>query len=168
MCIGARRCRTSSSECYNTPMSPLYHSGKALDVVPGWSIFDYADNLRVRVPTSCGRTGECHECIVEVKQGADALSPLTPSEEFLRGNYRLACQAHVVDENADVEFAVLRRQPRILTHSVRRQVDIDPLTSRDGDSVVFRRRAHRHLPGTNLRPRSGHRDDYGGYEPRRP
>ena len=118
-------------------MSPLYHSGQALDVVPGWSIFDYADNLRVRVPTSCGRTGECHECIVEVKRGAGALSPLTPAEGFLRGSYRLACQAHVVDESADVEFAVLRRQPRILTHSVRRQVDLDPLTSRDGDSVVF-------------------------------
>ena len=118
-------------------MSPLYHSGQALDVVPGWSIFDYADNLHVRVPTSCGRTGECHECIVEVKRGAEALSPLTEAEDFLRGSYRLACQAHVVDENTDVEFAVLRRQPRILTHSVRRQVDLDPLTSRDGDSVVF-------------------------------
>ncbi len=118
-------------------MSPIYHSGQALDVVPGWSIFDYADNLRVRVPTSCGRTGECHECIVEVKRGADALSPLTPAEEFLRGGYRLACQARVIDEGADVEFAVLRRQPRILTHSVRRHVDLDPQTSRDGDSVVF-------------------------------
>ena len=118
-------------------MSPLYHSGQTLDVVPGWSIFDYADNLHVRVPTSCGRTGDCHECIVEVKRGADALSPLTEAEGFLRGSYRLACQARVIDEGADVEFAVLRRQPRILTHSVRRQVDLDPLTSRDGDSVVF-------------------------------
>ena len=123
--------------CYNTAMSPLYHSGQALDLVPGWSIFDYADNLRVRVPTSCGRTGECHECIVEVKRGAEALSPLTPAEGFLRGNYRLACQAQVIDPDADVEFAVLRRQPRILTHSVRRQVDLDPLTSRRGDAVVF-------------------------------
>ena len=128
---------TSSAECYNTAMSPLYHSGQALDLVPGWSIFDYADNLRVRVPTSCGRTGECHECIVEVKRGAEALSPLTPAEGFLRGNYRLACQAQVIDPDADVEFAVLRRQPRILTHSVHRQVDLDPLTSRDGDAVVF-------------------------------
>ncbi len=118
-------------------MSPLYHSGQALDVVPGWSIFDYADNLRVRVPTSCGRTGECHECIVEVKRGAEALSPLTPAEGFLRGSYRLACQARVIDESADVEFAVLRRQPRILTHSIRRQVDLAPMISRDGDSVVF-------------------------------
>ena len=35
----------------------------------GKSIFDYADALSVRVPTSCGRTGECHECIVEIKEG---------------------------------------------------------------------------------------------------
>ena len=118
-------------------MSPLYHSGQALDLVSGWSIFDYADSLRVRVPTSCGRTGECHECIVEVKRGGEALSPLTEAEGFLRGSYRLACQARVVDQDAEVEFAVLRRQPRILTHSVRRQVELDPLTSRDGDAVVF-------------------------------
>ena len=103
----------------------------------GKSIFDYADALSVRVPTSCGRTGECHECIVEIKRGIDALSPLTEAEAFLREDYRLACQATIVDADADVEFAVLRRQPRILTRSVRRDIDIDPRTRRVGDGVFF-------------------------------
>ena len=103
----------------------------------GRSIFDYADALSVRVPTSCGRTGECHECIVEIKRGIDALSPLTEAEAFLREDYRLACQATIVDADTDVEFAVLRRQPRILTRSVRRDIDIDPLTRRIGDGVFF-------------------------------
>ena len=119
-------------------MSPLYHGGRALDLAAGKTIFDYADTLKVRVPTSCGRSGECHECIVEVRRGMDALSPPTAAEEFLRDNYRLACQATVVDADADVEFAVLRRQPRILTDSIRRSVEPGPLTVRRGDDVYFR------------------------------
>ena len=119
-------------------MSPIYHSGQTLDHVPGRSIFDYADNLSVRVPTSCGRTGECHECIVEIRRGMEALSPPTDAERFLRDNYRLACQALVEDPDAGVEFAVLRRQPRILTHSIRRHVPLDPLTTCERDAVHHR------------------------------
>ena len=116
-------------------MSPIIYDSTRLDSATGRSIFDYADALKVRVPTSCGRSGECHECIVEIKRGMPALSPPTPSEEFLRGSYRLACQAHVTDADADVEFAVLRRQPRILTRSVKRSVEADPLVFRRGDGV---------------------------------
>ena len=118
-------------------MSPLHHGDRTLDLVAGRSIFDYADSLRVRVPTSCGRSGECHECIVEVRRGMDALNTPTAPEEFLRENYRLACQATVVDPAADIEFAVLRRQPRILTDSVKREVQLEPLTVREGDGVYF-------------------------------
>ena len=119
-------------------MSPLHHQGLSLDLVCGRSIFDYADSLSVRVPTSCGRTGECHECIVEIKRGMEGLSPPTDAEAFLRENYRLACQAEVVEVDTDLEFAVLRRQPRILTHSVRREVEPDPLTTRRGNDVFYR------------------------------
>ena len=119
-------------------MSPLHHGDQILELVADQSIFDYADALNVRVPTSCGRTGECHECIVEVKRGAEALNDPTESEQFLLNeNYRLACQAVVKDPDADIEFAVLRRQPRIMTRTVSRNVTLDPLTIRVGDDVVF-------------------------------
>ena len=118
-------------------MAPLYHAGRRLDSAAGETIFDYADALKVRVPTSCGRSGECHECIVEIRRGMEALSSPSEAEGFLRGEYRLACQATVADPDIDVEFAVLRRQPRILTHSIRRKVSPDPLTVRRGDSVYF-------------------------------
>ena len=118
-------------------MPPLHYDGRRLDLVAGKTLFDYADALRVRVPTSCRRNGECHECIVEVRQGMDSLSPLTQAEGFLRDSYRLACQATVVDPDADIDFAVLRRQPRILTESVHRDVRLDPAISRDGDGVYF-------------------------------
>ena len=116
-------------------MCPLYSDGRELELVEGRSIFDYADALKLRVPTSCGRSGECHECIVEIRRGTDALTPPTEAEGFLRGSYRLACQARVVDSNADVEFAVLRRQPRILTDSIRRDVELDPIVTRRVDGV---------------------------------
>ena len=120
-------------------MSPVFLNSKRLDSKKDDSLFDFADSLSIRVPTSCGRTGECHECIVEVRRGASALTPLTESEKFLRGNYRLACQALVADPSADIEFSVLRRQPRILTSGTRRDVVLRPAYVRgdDGESVVF-------------------------------
>ena len=118
-------------------MAPLFHEGDELRLSAGRTIFDYADTLRVRVPTSCGRSGECHECIVEIVRGMEALSPPGGSEGFLRDSFRLACQAVVLDPEGDVEFAVLRRQPRILTQSVRRSVELDPMTVRRGDGVFF-------------------------------
>ena len=75
---------------------------------------------------------------MEVRRGMEGLSGISNSESFLRNNYRLACQAVIIDPDADVEFAVLRRQPRILTHSVRRTVPLQPLTYRKGDDVLFR------------------------------
>ena len=118
-------------------MSPLHHGDRELELAAGQTIFDYADSLKVRVPTSCGRSGECHECIVEIRRGMEALTPRSTAETFLRDNYRLACQATVVDPSADVEFGVLRRQPRILTDSIRREVALEPTVTRRGDDVYF-------------------------------
>ena len=117
---------------------PLIHNNEEIPLTEGKSLFDYADDLAVRVPTSCGRTGECHECIVEVRQGMDALNDLTDSESFLRGNYRLACQANVQDITAAIEFAVLRRQPRILTEGIQRDdIEPQPVVYREGDDVFY-------------------------------
>ena len=118
-------------------MAPMYHDSHRLDAVAGKSVFDYADTLKVRVPTSCGRTGECHECIVEIKRGTTALNSPTPCEGFLHDPYRLACQASIIDPDADIEFAVLRRQPKILTHGIRRQAPLAPLCVRENDGVYF-------------------------------
>ena len=118
-------------------MSPVFLNSQELESNKNDSLFDFADSLSIRVPTSCGRTGECHECIVEVRKGMDALTPATDEEKFLRGDYRLACQACVADPEADIEFAVLRRQPRILTTGVKRKTEIKPAYVRVDDDVVF-------------------------------
>ena len=118
-------------------MSPVFLNSKELEANKNDSLFDFADSLSIRVPTSCGRTGECHECIVEVRKGADALTPPTEEEKFLRGDYRLACQACVADPTADIDFAVLRRQPRILTTGTKRKTELQPAYTRVGDDVVY-------------------------------
>lgn len=116
-------------------MSPIYHKGRKIESDPARSIFDYADALKIRVPTSCGRSGECHECIVAVSEGTEALNSPTSSEYFLSDNYRLACQAYPVDTEKKIEFEVLRRQPKILTQSIKRPIEIEPLVVRKKQGV---------------------------------
>ena len=118
-------------------MAPVRLNGREVQAHSGKSLFDYADFMRVRIPSSCGRGGSCHECIVEVKEGSDGLTPHSRDEYFLSGNYRLACQAIVTDPSQTIEYAVLRRQPRILTEGIRRPIDPDPLVRRDGGEVTI-------------------------------
>lgn len=110
--------------------------GKVYQLTPGKTVFDYADDLAIQVPTSCFRTGQCHECIVEIKRGMDSLRPPNEAEAFLRDNYRLACQSVVLDVNQDIEFAPLRRSPRILTQTTIEQDTLNPInplvTHQDG------------------------------------
>ena len=113
--------------------------GKAYQLTPGKTVFDYADDLTVQVPTSCFRTGQCHECIVEIKRGMDSLQPPNEAEAFLRDNYRLACQAVVLDIDKDIEFTPLRRTPRILTHTLTDENEVPELSPKvtHNDGVVY-------------------------------
>ena len=113
------------------PGSPPGSSSRPL------TLFDRADQLELRVPTSCGRSGRCHECIVEVRAGLESLAPRTPAEAFLRDPFRLACQAQVADERAVVRFAPLARRPQILMPETSQTPELDPLVKREGDRVVY-------------------------------
>ena len=116
--------------------------GKTYQLSPGKTVFDYADDLAVQVPTSCLRTGQCHECIVEIKQGMEHLRPPNDAESFLRDNYRLACQSIVLDIDTHIEFTPLRRSPRILTQigTVGEKTDtsqsLNPLVTQK-DGIVY-------------------------------
>ena len=90
-----------------------------LSPAAGATLFDYADRASMRVPSSCARTGICHECVVRVDAGLDGLSPRTEAERFLQDPFRLACQTEVTDRSAEVAFQPLRRSPRILTDGSR-------------------------------------------------
>ena len=118
-------------------MSPLYYDQKRIELTEGKTIFDHADDLQLKVPTSCGRAGTCHECIVEITRGMEALSERSESEQFLRDNYRLACQTRVLDPNAEIRFALMKRRRQIVTAGQPRALALDPLTRRVGDDVYF-------------------------------
>jgi len=118
-------------------MAWISYNDKRCNVERGRTVFDYADDLAVQVPTSCGRSGICHECIVEIRRGMEALGPPTEPEEFLRDNFRLACQAVIVDPGIDVEFALVQRRAKILTTSAPTHFEVDPVVTRAGDKVLY-------------------------------
>lgn len=87
------------------------------------------------VPASCRRSGRCHECIVEILRGGDALTPPEEQEAFLRPGYRLACRVTIAREPAesDLEFIVLRRHLKILMPPSGPPLEVDPaITVRGG------------------------------------
>ena len=118
-------------------MNTVSHDGKTRPLVIDRTIFDYADELAVDVPTSCLRTGQCHECVVEITHGMESLVPRMETERFLRGDFRLACQARIVRDDRHIGFAPLRRRPRILEPSMYPggSVELDPMVTRVGDEV---------------------------------
>jgi len=118
----------------------LIHGAQRRPLTAGRTLFDEADEFELAVPASCRRTGRCHECVVEVRRGADLLNPLTPAESFLSHGFRLACQAVVERTDSDLEFAVVRRKLRILMPSEpesSERFDVDPVVKRDGGSVTY-------------------------------
>lgn len=115
----------------------ITHDGTKRKLTAGKTIFDYADELAVQVPTSCFRTGQCHECIVEIKQGMEALRSRNEAESFLRENYRLACQAVVEDPDVDIQFSPLRRKPKILSLTQEKSLELNPIVTRQGDTVCY-------------------------------
>lgn len=131
--------KTVSRPCKNSdqPMSQVWYDRQHCSGQAGKTIFDHADDLRVRVPSSCGRSGHCHECVVEIKRGMEALSPPSEVEKFLHGQYRLACQACVEKTDVDIEFSLLRRTPKILTAQDRGVIELDPVVTRRGDDVYY-------------------------------
>ena len=55
-------------------MTKFIHEKSNVDLEKDKTLFEYADKVRMRIPTSCGRVGDCHECIVEIIEGENNLS----------------------------------------------------------------------------------------------
>ncbi|MEC7921418.1 MAG: 2Fe-2S iron-sulfur cluster-binding protein, partial [Chloroflexota bacterium] len=102
----------------------------------GKTLFDFADTLSIRVPTSCGRTGECHECIIQITEGSENLSEKKELENFLGPEFRLACQAVIDNDKNDVSFNVLRRQPKILENGKGTNFKLNPSVCIQDSKVI--------------------------------
>jgi uncharacterized 2Fe-2S/4Fe-4S cluster protein (DUF4445 family) len=121
--------------------STLTINGHTTEATLGVSLFDHAERLGVRVPTSCQKQGKCRECMVEVVEGMEFLSGPAPPEEHLTGNFRLACQCYIVSNGRQVRCHTMRRgRMRIERRAFglpHQQTKLDPAVTRDGDRVLI-------------------------------
>ena len=125
-------------------MVTLRVNGHSVPVPVGVSLFTAADQAGVRVPTSCVTLGKCKECVVEITQGMELLTPPTEFEKHLdaRARFRLSCQCRVAAETGEVECHTMRRgQMRIERRALHlpathRTTTLDPSIVRDGDRIV--------------------------------
>ncbi len=118
-------------------------NGHSTQATEKQSLFDYAEQLGVQVPTSCHKQGKCKECMVEVTLGMECLSDPVEEEQHLKDNFRLSCRCHIVSENGDVVCHTMRRgQMRIEREALRLPVSrqalqLDPAVTRDGDRILI-------------------------------
>ncbi len=110
---------------------------KTLPAKVGKTLFDYADDFQLSVPSSCGRMGQCHECIIEITEGMESLCPKAETEAFLSESFRLACQSSVQHSDKNICFSVLSRSPQILTATQTATLDRDPTVIRKGNDVYY-------------------------------
>jgi len=107
-----------------------------VDLEKDKTLFEYADKVRMRIPTSCGRVGDCHECIVEIIEGENNLSEQTDDEQFLSSPFRLACQAKTINVKDNLKFTPRKRDRKILTtFDNKNDYEIDNHYVFDKDSV---------------------------------
>jgi uncharacterized 2Fe-2S/4Fe-4S cluster protein (DUF4445 family) len=90
-------------------MATLSINGHTLTATPELSLFDHAETAGIRVPTSCRKQGKCKECMVEIVEGMDGLTPRTEFEEHLKGAFRLSCQAHPSASAGHIRCHTMRR-----------------------------------------------------------
>ena len=121
----------------------LHLNDQHCDAMPGQSLFEYAETLGVRVPTSCRKQGKCKECIVEVTEGMKCLSPPAPAEKHLRNNFRLSCSCKIVTDGGTVRCHTMRRgEMRIERHAFALPVGsrgwkLEPAVTRDGERILL-------------------------------
>jgi uncharacterized 2Fe-2S/4Fe-4S cluster protein (DUF4445 family) len=118
-------------------------NGHSVEANPAASIFDHAETLGVRVPTSCHKQGKCRECMVEVTEGAELLSERTEEERHLSGKFRLSCRTRVEAPSGEVRCHTMRRgNMRVETESTGlpeglRGIHIDPAVVRNGERILL-------------------------------
>src|SRR5258705_2652406 len=94
-------------------------NGNTTAISAAESVFDCAERVGMRVPTSCHKNGKCKECMVEVTEGMQLLSAPTEAERHLKGNFRLSCQTRVIADAGEVKCHTMRRgQMRIERHAL--------------------------------------------------
>jgi uncharacterized 2Fe-2S/4Fe-4S cluster protein (DUF4445 family) len=110
---------------------------------PGLSLFECAESLGIKVPTSCRKQGKCKECLVEITEGMERLSAPAPQEAHLKGNFRLSCSCQIVANDGVIRCHTMRRgEMRIERHALelpvsQQKLKLDPAVTRDGSRILL-------------------------------
>lgn len=118
-------------------------NGEECNAAEGASLFECAESLGIKVPTSCRKQGKCKECLIEVTEGMDCLSEPVAEEQHLRENFRLSCRCRIVTEAGRVRCHTMRRGAmRIERHALHlpqsvQNIDLDPAITRDGEHILM-------------------------------
>ncbi len=96
---------------FQNPLALKVIQPLTIEVKPGTSILDAAEECHARVGHACGGNLACSTCHVWVETGLDSLPEVTDKENDImdkafdvRAESRLACQARVADEDIVVEI----------------------------------------------------------------
>jgi len=125
-------------------MSVVLHlNGRHGSVALGSSLFESAESMGVRVPTSCRKQGKCKECLVEITSGIDCLSAKCPAEAHLKENFRLSCCAKIITNSGTIRCHTMRRgDMRIERHALHlpesnSKLTFDPAISREDQRILL-------------------------------
>jgi 2Fe-2S ferredoxin len=96
---------------FQNPLALKVIAPITIDVKPGCSILDAAEECGARVGHACGGNLACSTCHVYVHEGLDSLPEIHDKENDImdkafdvRVESRLGCQAKVADEDIVVEI----------------------------------------------------------------
>jgi uncharacterized 2Fe-2S/4Fe-4S cluster protein (DUF4445 family) len=111
-------------------------------VVEGATLFEMADAVEIRIPTSCQAKGKCRECLVEIEQGMELLSAPTEEEQHLQDNFRLSCRTQIVSPGTVSCHTLRRGEVKIVQESAGLPVTglpipLDPAVTRDGERILL-------------------------------
>ncbi|WP_324725982.1 ASKHA domain-containing protein [Actomonas aquatica] len=110
------------------------------------TLFDHAEHLGIRVPTSCRKQGKCRECIMEITTGAEHLSAPGPEEQHLTAGFRLSCRTRLAADapaDAEVHAHTMRRGTlRVENEAYELPVHAagftpEPCVTRDGERILL-------------------------------
>lgn len=125
----------------------LHFDAGRTDAPPGVSLFECAERLGIRVPTSCLKQGKCRECMVEVTEGMECLSGRSPEEAHLPDTFRLSCRTRIARAGGTVRCHTMRRGGMRIERRALRLPDrphhdtIDPCVTRQDGEVLIDGRA---------------------------
>ncbi len=116
----------------------------SIEAPVGITLFDLAEQLEIRIPTSCRKQGKCRECLVQVTEGMEHLSEHAPEEEHLQSSFRLACRCQITADAGNISCNTLRRS-RMQTETegggiaenLRKTLVPDPAVVREGRDRIL-------------------------------